>query len=198
MIYDFDTPPGVPTLALLVALLFSSPSWAHAFFSEGHAWAGAGAANINHAAPTASGWWGPRVDAGVVIQLGDFWRLGADVGASHHFARLETPEAPEESETLGPHTVFSTALGARYALDVFTYVPYVGFSVAFHPMGPPSESAPGGDPFSLRGLLGVDYRHSREFSFGVALDIHGPLLDPASFPHYSGLRLHVAYHFRRF
>jgi hypothetical protein len=174
-------------------LLVWLPS-ADAFPKEGHFWGGAGVANVNHAAPTAFGWWGPRADVGVVFQLNDFWRINADLGASHHFQR--TPD--EDEDPIGPHTVLSTAIGARYALDVFTYIPYLGLSFVYHPLGPPSSQSPAGDPFSLRATLGVDYRRSRTLSYGAAIEVGAPLLSPADFPHYSGIRIHVGYHFRRF
>ncbi len=166
---------------------------AQAFVSQGHVWAGAGAANLGHAAPSAFGWWGPSIETGLVVDVSDFWRLTADIGASHHFATTD-----DDDEPIGPHTVVSGALGVRYALDIAIYVPYVGLAVAAHPLGPPSSASPNGEFLSFRGTIGLDYRKSRRISLGAAADLHAPMTEPSDFPHYSSIRLHIAYHFQRF
>ena len=186
----------LPRLLLLgctvtVLSLFVPPS-AQAMTSQGQWWAGAGAANVNTAAPSAFGWWGPTVQTGIVFDVHDFWRLTADAGVSHHFRRTI------DDEPAGPHTVVSTALGVRYTFDVVQYVPYAGLSFAFHPLGAPSSGAPEGELFSVRGTLGLDYRYSRRYSFGAAIDLHAPLSEPTDFPHYSSIRFHIGVHYRRF
>lgn len=185
--------PALIPYVVVCALVFcfGVPRNAQGFVSEGQVWGAAGTANINHAAPTLAGWWGPKVEAGVALHLNDFFRVTADVSSSHHFERMN-----EDDEPIGPHTVLSTAIGARYSLDVLTYVPWVGLAFGYHPLGPPSEQAATGDPFSLRATIGIDYRRSRTLSFGGAVHLHAPLTDPGNFPHYSAIRLHVAYHFR--
>lgn len=178
-------------VALVAAIaITATPMLAQAFGSEGHAWGGAGAANVNHAAPTAFGWWGPSVRSGLVIHATDFWRLTADAGASHHFGQTI------DDEPAGPHTVVSAALGARYTFDVFTYVPYAELAGVVHPLGAPSTGSPGGELFSARIGLGLDYRMSREWSVGAAVRLHAPVTQPADFPHYSTLHLQAGYHFR--
>ena len=172
------------------ALVIVMAAPAHAFVPEGQGWAGAGAANLHHEAPTAAGWWGPVVQAGAVFELSDFWRVGADLSAGHHFAR------EVDDESLAPRSVVSAGAEIRYTFDVVTYVPYVGLGAAVHPLGPPSETSPDGELATLRATVGLDYRHSREWSFGGAAQLHAPVTQPADFPHYSTLRLHVGYHFR--
>ncbi len=176
--------------AMVLIVTVSAPG--HTFISEGHGWGGAGVANLHHEAPTAAGWWGPVVHGGLVINLSDFWRVGIDAGAGHHFQR------EDDGETIGPHSVVSTGLEARYALDIVTYVPYIGLGVGIHPLGPPSNTMPQGELATFRATIGLDYRHSREWSFGAAAQLHTPMTQPADFPHYSTLRVHVGYHFRRF
>ncbi len=178
------------TVLVITAVMASTPDDAVA--AEGHVWGGVGAANVNHAAPTALGWWGPSLEAGAVIDVTDFWRIGFDLGASHHFQR------EIDDEPAGPHTVASVGLEARYAFDVFTYVPYAGLGMGFHPLGAPSQATAGGELLSLRATIGLDYRHSRSWSYGGALRLHAPISEPTAFPHYSSIRGHVAYHFRLF
>lgn len=176
----------------LAIVAITAPS-AQAFVSKGHLWAGAGAANIGHAAPSNFGWWGPSLHLGVVTEISDFWRVTADLGASHHFSTTD-----EDDESIGPYTVASGALGVRYAFDVAIYVPYIGLAAAVHPMGPPSSASPQGELLSLRATIGLDYRKSRNFSFGAAAELHAPVSEPSDFPHYSSIRAHLAYHFERF
>ena len=179
--------------AVIIALgLCAVPDDAWTLPSEGHFWGGLGAANIGHAAPSAFGWWGPSAHLGGIAHINDFWRLSADLSVSHHFAR------EIEEESTGPHTVAGAALGIRYAFDIATYVPYAEFSVAVHPLGPPSSGSNAGELLSARATLGVDYRKSRRWSMGTAITLHAPVSDPSDFPHYSGLRFHVGYHFQRF
>ncbi len=165
---------------------------AHALTSEGQVWGGVGAASIQHAAPSAFGWWGPAVDIGGVFLLNDFWRLTLDAGASHHF---ETTD--EDDEPIGPHTVASAAVGVRYAFDIAIYVPFAEVAAVVHPMGPPSSASPQGELFSMRATLGFDYRKSRRISFGGAVNVYAPLSQLSDFPHYSSVRAHVGYHFHR-
>ena len=178
--------------AIYVAIGLLSPAPAQAITSEGQWWTGVGAANLNEAAPSAFGWWGPSLETGVVFDVHDFWRLTADAGVSHHFRRTI------DDEPAGPHTVVSTALGVRYTFDVVQYVPYAGLAFAAHPLGAPSSGAPDGELFSVRGTIGLDYRQSRRYSFGSAIDLHAPLSQPTDFPHYSSIRVHLGVHFRRF
>lgn len=182
-----------PSLLALSTLAFSAtlPSQAQAL--QGQIFGGLQLATAQEAAPTVAGWWGPGVHAGATMNLSESWRLTADVGGSYHFARQV-----EDDERIGPHGVVSIAAGARYAFDVFTYVPYAGLSAVFHPMAPPNATQQAGDPFSLRATIGMDYRASRSRSWGIALDLGAPLLAPDRFPHYSGIRIYGAYHFRRF
>jgi len=173
-------------------MLLAVPSDVQGFGSQGQLWTGAGAANINSAAPTAAGWWGPTLAGGLVVDVGDFWRLTADAGVSHHFQRTV------DDTSQGPHTVVSTAVGARYALDIITYVPYIGLAGVVHPMGAPTSTAPDGELFSLRATVGLDYRINRQWSLGAAVDLHLPVTEPGDAPHYSSAGLHIGYHFRRF
>lgn len=185
-------PRRIAAVAAAVLLTVAVASDAEAFGSEGQLWAGAGAANLHHPAPTAFGWWGPSLQLGAVVHAGEFLRITADMHGSHHF---ET-EGDDEDEVLDAQSVAGVSLGARYALDVFTYVPYVGLAAAFHPLAPPSQGVPGGEWFSLRATIGLDYRRSREWSVGAAADVHAPMSQPGDFPHYSSIRVHVGWHFR--
>ncbi len=180
-------------IILVLGLLIVVPTTAFALSFQGHVWGSAGAANINQAAPTAFGWWGPSIQTGLVLDLSEFWKLTADVQGSYHLQRTI-----EEDEIIGPHPVLSAALGARYAFDVFTYIPYLGLSAVVHPIGPPSERLPGGETLAIRATVGVDYRHNRRISFGGAAELSTPMTQPADFPLYSSIRAHVAFHFRRF
>lgn len=175
--------------ALFVLSLGLAPATASAFSFQGQVYGGAGIANLNQAAPTAAGWWGPSLHTGLVIDLGDFFRATADIQGSYHFQRTI------DENLSGPHAVFAAALGARYVFDVVSYVPYVGLSLVAYPMEVPGDS---GELFGLRATIGMDYRHNRRWSYGAAAELSTPLLEPANFPLYSSLRAHVAFHFRRF
>lgn len=183
--------------ALFQALLligFLTPAATSALPLEGQGWVGPGAANVHHAAPTLTGWWGPSLAAGAMIHLSDYWRVTLDAGASHHFTRV----VEEDEDPIGPHTVVSTGLGIRYAFDVFTYVPYAGLSILFHPLPPPTSQQVPGDLFSARATIGLDYRLNRQRTIGVAVELAAPLTQPQDLPNYSGLRVYMAFHFQRF
>ena len=172
-------------------LLFLSPR-ADAFSFQGQLYAGLGAANINQAAPTVAGWWGPSLHTGLVLNLGDFFRATADFQGSYHLQRSF------DDQIAGPHQVYALALGARYVFDVLSYVPYVGLSLVTYPLGVPDSAQSPNERFGLRATIGMDYRHSRRWSFGGAVELSAPLLEPANLPLYSSARAHIAFHFRRF
>ncbi|WP_146618111.1 hypothetical protein [Lujinxingia litoralis] len=159
---------------------------------EGQVWTGVGLSNTVAPAPSALGRWGPSLHLGANLQLGDFWKVGLDLGGSFH------PTLEEEDERWESLLVTSVALEARYALDVFTYVPYLGLAGVVYPTGPSSERAPGGEALGLRASLGADYRQSRDRSLGLAFDLHAPLSAPQNFPLYVSARLYLAWHFRTF
>ncbi|RDV39275.1 hypothetical protein DV096_01485 [Bradymonadaceae bacterium TMQ3] len=115
-----------------------------------------------------------------------------DVSASYHPSRVEG------EDSFDALLVSALALEARYALDVFTYVPYVGVAGVFYPTGPSSERAPTGEVLGLRATLGADYRYSRERSLGIAIDLHAPLTAPQNLPLYGAIRAYLAWHFRSF
>ncbi len=177
---------------VLAILLVAIPLPAQAFGSEGQVWGGVGASSIYETAPSSFGWWGPSLSLGGVFVLDDFWRVTADTSLSYH------PERTLDEGSLPAETVWSTALGLRYAFDVLIYVPYLGLSLVAHPLSPPSSVNISGDPFSLRATLGVDYRASRRTSIGAAIEGHAPLTRPADFPHFASVRAHIGFHFRRF
>ncbi len=177
---------------LLACLLTCLPLSAQAFPSEGQVWTGVGANAIYETAPSSFGWWGPAASVGGVFLINDFWRFTADTSFSYH------PSRTLDDATLESNSVWSAALGLRYALDILIYVPYVGLSVVAHPLSPPSSTNPGGDPLSLRATLGVDYRANRRYSIGAALEGHAPMTRPADFPHLASVRVHLGIHFRRF
>ncbi|TXD37599.1 hypothetical protein FRC98_07880 [Lujinxingia vulgaris] len=185
-----------PTLALLLTIIawglttLPTPDEAHAW--EGQLWAGAGLNNTLAPAPSALGRWGPGLQLGANLQLGDFWKVGVDLSASYHPAQVEGEDSFQSL------VVSAAALEARYALDVFTYIPYVGLAGVFYPTGPTSERAPNGERLGLRATLGADYRYSRTRSLGVAFDIHAPMTAPQNFPLYAGVRAYFAWHFRTF
>lgn len=188
-------PPSAPlttSLALLSAGLLTLACSGEAHAWEGQLWAGAGLNNVPSPAPSALGRWGPGLQLGTNVQLNDFWKVGVDVAASYH------PSQIEGEESFDALLVSAVALEARYALDVFTYVPYAGLAGVFYPTGPTSERAPAGELLGLRATLGADYRYSRERSLGVAIDLHAPLTAPQSFPLYGSIRAYFAWHFRSF
>jgi hypothetical protein len=178
----------------VVALVLALAPVATAAPLEGQVWVGAGLANAHSAAPTPAGWWGPGLSAGGVLQLSDFWRLTLDTAGSYHFART----IGEEDELIGPHRILTIAAGVRYAFDVFKYIPYAGLSAVFQPLAPPTSAQTPGGPLALRATLGLDYRIERRYSVGAAIEVGAPVMTPSDFPHYSGIRVHFAYHFRRF
>lgn len=185
-------------LKTLLCILFialgtvTRPNDAHALSFEGQGWVGTGAANIHQVAPTLAGWWGPALELGLVLNITDFWQLITDLSTSYHFERIVDDEAE------GPYTVASAALGLRYTFDIFKYIPYAGISFVASPFGPPSESSPAGELWSIRATLGADYRYNRRISFGGAVQISAPLTEPQSFPLYSSIRAHIGFHFRKF
>jgi hypothetical protein len=179
-------------LALLVSLLATislSSSSASAFTGEGHVYLGPSAAN----ATALGGWghWGIGAQLGLVLGLSDFLKLSAGLEGSYHFADRSDPEQP-----IDPFGVAGAFVGARYALDVFTYVPYVGLAITTFAAGPPTSPDGGGFDLGAKLTLGLDYRFSRFWSFGILADLHASLTEPANFPLYSSVNLHLARHFR--
>lgn len=159
---------------------------ARAFSGEGHVYAGPSAANAN--ALGGFGHWGPGAQLGLVLGLSDFWRFTAGLEGSYHFE--------DADEEIPSFAVLGAFIGLRYALDVFTYIPYVGLAVTTFAAGPPTSPDGGGFELGAKLTVGLDYRFSRFWSLGVLADLHASLTEPAEFPLYSSINLQLGYHFR--
>lgn len=171
-----------------LALLTTRP--AHAFSGEAMAWFGPSVANLT--ASDTGLRWGPGGQLGLQLGLNDFWKLAVGLEGSYHFATtdddVEVPATP----------VTGAFVGARYALDVFTYVPYAGLALTGF-LDPPSASAtPDGPALGAKLTLGVDWRTSRYWSWGVLVEVHMSFSEPGEIPVYSTANVHLGYHFRLF
>lgn len=162
-----------------------------AFALQGQTSVGVGAANTAQIAPTAFGFWGPSLRVGGALHLGEFLRVTLDGQYSFHRGVLDA----EISEGIDTFHVAALAIGLRYDLDIITYVPYLGLSFVAYPLQVP-RTPEAGEPFGLRATIGLDYRHSRFWSWGGSVELATPLSEPGDFPLYSSLHFHLCYHFR--
>ncbi|MFU8805060.1 MAG: hypothetical protein ACNA8W_14700 [Bradymonadaceae bacterium] len=178
------------SIAALLALLAMPSTSAEAFTGEGHAYAGPSLANAN----ALNGWghWGPGAQTALVLSLSDFWRLNVGLEGSFHFESAET----EDEEAIPSFAVLGAFVGVRYALDVFTYVPYVGLAVTSFLAGPRTTPEGGGFDLGAKLTIGLDYRYTRFWSFGVLADLHASFTEPTEIPVYSSINIHLARHFR--
>ncbi len=161
---------------------------AHALSDSGQFWLGPSLGNLN--ALEGGSNWGIGFQFGAQLNLTDFWRLTAGLEGSYHFA--------DDAREVSAHTVTGVFVGARYALDIFHYVPYLGLAVTAYPTRPPAEATDSGFAPGAKFTIGVDWRLNRDWSLGALADLHIILTEPENFPVYSTINLNVSYHFLLF
>src|SRR5690606_36690547 len=137
---------------------------AHAFSGEATAWYGPSVAYLT--ASDTGLRWGPGGKLGLQLGLNDFWKLAVGLEGSYHFAGtddgVEVPATPETG----------AFVGARYELDIFTYVPYAGLVLTGFLDPPLASSTPDGPVLGAKLILGVYWRTCRYWSLAVLAEIH--------------------------
>lgn len=166
------------------------PRPADASQGEASVWLGSGLANANSVSdgPTL----GLAAETGLRVGITDFWSLDLGVEGAYHFGY--DLEDDGRVDSMFVQHIFA---GFRYNLDIFVYVPYVGFTVDTFLRAPPVEpQAQQGPAIGASLNLGVDWRFARHWSAGVRAEMH--LLDTElfDFPAYSTFGLNIGYHFR--
>lgn len=173
-------------IAFVCIIQFSNP--AKALGDSGQIWIGPSLGNLN--ALQGGSNWGVGFQFGAQLNLTDFWRLTAGVEGSYHFA--------DDTREVSAHTVTAAFIGARYALDIFQYVPYLGLALTAYPTRPPAEATDQGFAPGAKLTVGVDWRLNRDWSLGALADLHMILTEPDKFPVYSTLNFNISYHFLLF
>lgn len=174
--------------ALSLACLLCAPGSAYA--DEGEFWFGPAAANLSD---FEVGVWGVGGQAGAQWQFDDFWGLFADYTLTYHFS---ADPVSEEGETIPADLVNALGVGIRYNLDLFTYVPYFGLAAMGYLDAPQIADEGLNANAGAKLVLGVDYRYDREWSFGLAGEIHALVSDLSRYPVYTVLSVNLGYHFR--
>lgn len=181
--------PRLPGLILTFALVFlcisHAPRTASALGDSGQLWFGPSFGNLNKLQGGSN--WGVGFQIGAQLNINDFWRLVGGLEGSYHFS--------DDEREVSAHTVTGAFLGARYALDIFQYVPYLGLAVTAYPTRPPAEPTDSGFAAGAKLTIGVDWRLNRDWSLGALADLHMVLTDPSDFPVYSTVNLNLSYHF---
>lgn len=140
-------------------------------------------ANLNDLG--AEGLWGVGGQVGVEWAFSDYWAVIGDAGASYHFEDAE--------RELSAQVVSAAALGLRYNIDVFTYVPWVSVSAVGYHNAPLLEGAESAVAAGARVSFGVDYRIDRHWAIGVFADLHAPFSDLQRYPIYSNVGVNAAW-----
>lgn len=140
-------------------------------------------ANLNDLG--AEGLWGLGGQIGAEWAFSDYWAAVVDGGASYHFESTER-EIPAQ-------LVSAVALGLRYNIDVFTYVPWVSVSAVGYHNAPLLEDTENQVAGGARVSFGVDYRVDRHWAVGVFADIHAPFTDLQRYPIYSNVGVSLAW-----
>lgn len=134
------------------------------------------------------GLWGIGAQAGFEFAFSDYWAGVVDITGSYHF---------EDSDREIPaQLVSAAALGLRYNIDIFTYVPWMSVSAVSYLNAPLIEGETSSVAAGARLAFGVDYRINRAFSVGAFAEIHAPFSDLQNYPIYSNVGVNVAWIFR--
>ncbi len=171
--------------SLVFFCLSHTPRTASAFGDSGQLWIGPSLGNLNSLQGGSN--WGVGFQIGAQLNINDFWRMVGGLEGSYHFS--------DEAREVSAHTVTGAFLGARYALDIFQYVPYLGLALTAYPTRPPAEPTDSGFAAGAKLTVGVDWRVNRTWSLGALADLHMVLTDPSAFPVYSIINLNLSYHF---
>lgn len=136
----------------------------------------------------AEGLWGLGAQVGFEWAFSDFWAVVVDGTGSYHFA--------DDEREIPAQLVSSAALGLRYNIDIFTYVPWVSVSGVGYLNSPMLEDSTQDVAVGARIGFGVDYRIDRDMAVGVFADIHAPFSDIQNYPIYSNIGFNFAWIFR--
>jgi hypothetical protein len=136
----------------------------------------------------AEGLWGLGAQIGFEWAFSDYWAAIVDGTGSYHFA--------DDEREISAQLVSSTALGLRYNIDIFTYVPWVSVSGVTYLNSPLLENSTNQVAAGARLGFGVDYRIDRNLAVGVFADIHAPFSDLQNYPIYSNVGFNIAWIFR--
>ncbi len=136
----------------------------------------------------AEGLWGLGAQVGFEWAFSDFWAVVVDGTGSYHFEDTE--------RQISAQLVTSAALGLRYNIDIFTYVPWVSVSGVAYLNSPLLENSEQQVGAGARIGFGVDYRIDRNMAVGVFADIHAPFSDLQNYPIYSNVGFNFAWIFR--
>ncbi len=120
-------------------------------------------------------------------QLSDFWGLSAGVADAYHRS--------DSKHELPGRNVVSAWIGARYNLDIATYVPFASLSVTGYNASVALRDEE--DNVASAGIkfgLGMDYRKWRSFSVGVETNLHAYSSDLQNYPVYVTTLIRLNYH----
>ncbi|MEZ4460457.1 MAG: hypothetical protein R3E66_12185 [bacterium] len=171
--------------ALLVALLTSAAA-SDAAAAEGRLRLAPTFADLNGLG--AEGLWGLGGQAGFEWGFADYWAAVVDATGSYHFA--------DDEREIPAQLVTAVALGLRYNIDIFTYVPWISVSGVSYFNQPLVEGLESNVNAGARVGFGVDYRMDRDFAVGVFGELHAPFSDIQNYPIYSNVGINVAWIFR--
>jgi hypothetical protein len=129
----------------------------------------------------------------VNTSLSPFWSIFSGGNFSHHFQHQHV-DSDDTTKTIDVTDIITYWIGARYALDLFIIVPYLGLAPAvIHTLGDPPVEL-NSTEFALRGTFGFDYRPEPHFSVGLELSSYTFFRDFLSAPDYMTAVLRLSWH----
>lgn len=124
-----------------------------------------------------------------------FWSLAAGGFFGRHFEDVVEPDDPEdEPKIFSDTTVINVWLGPKYALDVFTVIPYLSLAPEVLVTDGELQDDQSEVDFGLRWTLGFDYRPTRTWSVGFEANYHSFLRQPLDYPIYITTMVRVSFH----
>lgn len=143
---------------LAVGVVATSSTAANAFERQWHAGVDAAWGAIVRSGSTYGGFGG---GAHLAYGLRDDFNALLELGATSHPVYVDRPSL----------LVASGAVGAAYTLDVIDWVPYMGLLVGGYRFSG-AELDKAEVKLGFQGVLGMDYRFSRDYAVGAQLKYH--------------------------
>lgn len=175
-------------LMLLTLLTMSSPAYAGR--TESRLWVGAG---FNNARPgTSRQQSGPGTQLGLSLTLSDFFSVQMGIDGAYHLA--DAKKEDDAKDDLPDLFVTDAFLGLQYNLDIIQYIPYISVGLVGYLAAPPASDELPAPDLGARLSVGMNWRASRDWSLGAAIDLHSSLTTFSEFNLYTLVNLNVGYH----
>lgn len=179
---------ALSALTALTIMCMSAPAYAGR--TESRLWLGAGFNNAR--AGTARQQSGPGAQLGLSLTLSDFFSLQVGLDGAYHLA--DAKEEDDAKDDLPDLFVTDAFVGLQYNLDIIQYIPYVSVGLVGYLAAPPAPDDLPAPDLGARLSVGMNWRASRDWSLGAAIDLHSSLTTFTEFNLYTLVHLNVGYH----